>query len=145
MASAKNFFTENQQATIVDAIKRAELKTSGEIRLHLEGRCKGNPVDRANVLFESLGMHNTELRNGILFYMAVESKDFAVVGDKGIHEKVGSGFWDAVKDKAIDHFKKGMFAEGLEEAILECGQQLKNYFPIESDDQNELNDEITFS
>ncbi|HEY1039106.1 MAG TPA: TPM domain-containing protein, partial [Bacteroidia bacterium] len=112
MASAKNFFTENQQATIVDAIKQAELKTSGEIRLHLEDKCKDNPVNRANMLFENLGMHKTELRNGILFYMAVESKDFAVVGDKGIHEKVGAEFWDTVKDKAIGHFKKGMFAEG---------------------------------
>lgn len=134
-----------QQSAIVEAIKKAEAKTSGEIRVHVEGKCKTSPVDRANAVFEKLGMHKTELRNGILFYMAVESKDFAVVGDKGIHEKVGPEFWDKVKDKAIEHFKQSKFSEGLEEAILECGRQLKTYFPVNSNDINELNDEITFS
>ncbi|MDP2386108.1 MAG: TPM domain-containing protein [Bacteroidota bacterium] len=145
MASSKKFFNTKQQADIVYAIKRAELKTSGEIRVHLEDKCKDSPIERANAVFENLGMHKTELRNGILFYMAVDSKDFAVVGDKGIHEKVGAEFWDKIKDKAIDNFKQSKFAEGLEEAILECGRQLKTYFPVNRDDINELNDEITFS
>ena len=145
MPTSKNFFNNKQQADIVYAIKRAELKSSGEIRVHIENKCKGPVVERANAVFEKLGMHKTEQHNGILFYLAVETRDFAVVGDKGIHEKVGPEFWDTVKDKAIHNFKQNKFAEGLEEAILECGRQLQKYFPIDRDDVNELNDEITFS
>ena len=135
MASSKNFFNTKQQADIVYAIKRAELKSSGEIRVHVEDKCKDSPVERANAVFEKLGMHKTEQRNGILFYLAVDTKDFAVVGDKGIHEKVGPEFWDTIKDKAISNFKQSKFSEGLEEAILECGRQLKTHFPIERDDK----------
>lgn len=145
MPSSKDFFNTKQQADIVYAIKRAELKTSGEIRVHLEDECKGSSIERANAVFQKLGMHKTEQRNGILFYLAVETRDFAVVGDKGIHEKVGVEFWEIIKDKAIDSFKHGRFSEGLEEAILECGRQLKTYFPVNRDDINELNDEVTFS
>ena len=145
MAPSKNFFNTKQQADIVYAIKRVELKTSGEIRVHVEDECKISPVERASVVFEKLGMHKTELRNGILFYLAVNTKDFAVIGDQGIHEKVGAEFWDIIKDKAIGNFKQNKFSEGLEEAILECGRQLKAHFPINRDDVNELNDEITFS
>ncbi|MCD6068515.1 MAG: hypothetical protein K0S33_3341 [Bacteroidetes bacterium] len=145
MPTSRNFFTKKQQSDIVYAIKQAELNTSGEIRVHLENTCKGDPISRAGEVFRKLNMHQTEQRNGILFYLAVSSKDFAVVGDEGIHAKVGAGFWDSVKDKALQQFKQQQFAEGLEEAILECGRQLKKYFPIQKNDVNELNDEISFS
>jgi uncharacterized membrane protein len=145
MATSRNFFTKKQQSDIVYAIKNAELDTSGEIRVHLENTCNGDPIQRATTIFEKLNMHKTEQRNGILFYLAVQSRDFAVVGDEGIHAKVGPEFWGVVKDKAIGRFKQEQFAEGLEDAILECGHQLKKYFPIKKNDTNELNDEISFS
>ena len=145
MSGTSDFLDKAQQAYIVDAIKKAELQTSGEIRVHIESKCKGDAMERAYQVFEQLEMHNTEQRNGILFYLATDTRDFAVVGDKGIHEKVGNEFWDAVKDKAIAQFKNARFAEGLGEAILECGGQLKKYFPFNSGDVNELSDDVTFS
>lgn len=145
MPSSKNFFTPEEQNQLINAIKEAELNTSGEIRLHLEDKCKGDAVERATQIFGKLKMHETELHNGILFYLAVQTHDFAVVGDSGIHAKVGQDFWDIIKDKAIDRFKKNEFAKGLEEAILECGSQLKKYFPLQANDKNELSDEISFS
>lgn len=143
--ASKNFFSKNQQADIINAIKSAEKETSGEIRVHIEDTCKGDSIRRAGQIFRQLNMHETELRNGILFYLAVKSRDFAVIGDAGIHARVGSGFWESIKNKAIAHFKQEQFAEGLQEGILECGQQLKRYFPISKNDKNELNDEISFS
>jgi uncharacterized membrane protein len=145
MSSAKKFFTAKQQADIVFAIKNAELNTSGEVRVHIEDKCKGETLHRASVIFEKLAMNKTESRNGILFYLAINSKAFAVFGDQGIHQKVGSEFWNIIKNKAIEQFKQQKFAEGLVEAILECGEQLKKHFPIQRDDKNELSDEITFS
>lgn len=145
MAKAKNFLNEAEQKKIIDAIKTAEKNTSGEIRLHLEDTCKGVALKRAEQLFAKLEMHKTGESNGILFYLAVKSRDFAIVGDVGIHEKVGQEFWDTVIQKAIEQFKTGHFAKGLEEAILECGLQLKKHFPYQSNDTNELSDEISFN
>lgn len=141
---AKDFFSPRQQDAIVEAIRAAEKNTSGEIRLHLESKCKGNVLDRAVEVFAKLKMHETEQRNGVLFYLATETKDFAVIGDKGINEKVPGNFWDGIKDKTIGQFKAGNFSAGLIEAIAECGIQLKAYFPYNSNDKNELSDEISF-
>src|SRR6478735_3091048 len=90
---SKTFFTETEQQQIIEAIKQAELNTSGEIRLHIEPTCDGDPYERAQKVFESLGMQTTELKNGVLFYLAYKSKKFAIIGDKGIHEKVSQQFW----------------------------------------------------
>jgi uncharacterized membrane protein len=142
--SAKHFFNPEQQERIIGAIREAEKNTSGEIRLHIEDKCKQDAVHRATELFKKLKMHNTELRNGVLFYLAVKSNHFALVGDKGIHEKVTDAFWETIRDKTIANFKKGNFTEGLCEAILECGQQLKTHFPHQNDDKNELSDDISY-
>lgn len=141
---AKHFFTETEQQQIIEAIKQAELNTSGEIRLHIEPKCDDDPYDRAQKVFESLGMHATELKNGVLFYLAYQSKKFAIIGDQGIHEKVSQQFWDAEKEVLLHYFKEGNHAAGLIKAIGDAGQKLKSHFPFQSNDTNELSNDISF-
>lgn len=142
--NARNFFTKEEQATIVEAIKAAENKTSGEIRVHLENHCKIDVLDRASQLFAQLKMHKTELRNGVLIYLAVEDHQFCIIGDAGINEKVADNFWESITANAIKLFKEGKYAEGLISAIHESGEELKADFPVAEDDVNELSDEISF-
>ena len=106
-----------EEKILVDAIAVAEKNTSGEIRVHIEKTCKGDAVEQAKVIFEKLGMTATEARNGVLIYIAEESHKFAIIGDAGIHEKVGHDFWDHSKDLMLQHFKKGEFVEGIKEAV----------------------------
>lgn len=142
----EDFFTKEEQEKIVAAINQAEDHTSGEIRVHVEKICIGDPVKRAAKIFQNLGMHETDLHNGILFYLATDSHAFALVGDKGIHEKVGQDFWETVRNKTLDQFKHKNFVQGLVDGILECGLQLKKYFPHGGEaDKNELSDEISFN
>ena len=140
----KDFLNETDKHMIVDAIKEAELNTSGEVRVHIESHCKGDVLDRAAYLFKKLQMHKTEQRNGVLFYLAHKDHKFAILGDGGINEKVPENFWDDIKEKISEKFKGGEFADGLAEGIKESGQQLKTHFPYQSDDVNELSDEISF-
>jgi uncharacterized membrane protein len=141
---ASSFFTKEQQAHIGAAIKEAEEETSGEIRVHIESVLEGDVLDRAAWIFKKLGMHKTAERNGVLFYLAVVSKKFAVIGDAGINAVVPESFWDNVKDLLEKHFREDKFAEGLTKGILQAGLQLKNHFPHRKDDVNELSDEISF-
>lgn len=140
----KKFLSESDRKMIVDAIKEAELNTSGEIRVHIESRCKGNVLDRAAYIFKKLKMHETKLRNGVLFYLAYKDRKFAILGDAGINQKVPENFWDKIKDRMAEKFREGKFAEGIAEGIIESGNQLKKHFPYQSDDVNELSDEISF-
>lgn len=142
--SARMFFTREEQQRIVAAIKEAELNTSGEIRVHIENRCKEETIERAAELFYELKMDHTAARNGILFYLAVKDHKFAVIGDEGINRKVEHDFWNDIKDEMIANFKENRFAEGVISGILKCGEKLKTYFPYQDDDVNELNDEISF-
>lgn len=137
-------FTEQQQQQVQDAIAQAELNTSGEIRVHIDKRCKEEPMKMAIAVFEKLGMHKTEQRNAVLFYLAMDDKKLAILGDKGINEAVPSNFWDEIRDLMVSHFKKGEFTEGLSKGIVMAGEQLKSAFPYQSDDTNELSNEITF-
>lgn len=141
---AKNFFSETEQQQIVEAIKQAELNTSGEIRVHIEPTCDGDAYERATRVFESLGMHATELKNGVLFYVAYDSHKFAILGDKGIHEKVSQQFWDEEKELLLVHFKQDRYAEGLCKAISDAGKKLKEYFPYTDNDTNELSNDISY-
>jgi len=141
---SKDFFNEHQKKKIVDAIVSAEKNTSGEIRVHIEKKCTNDAIIKAETIFKKLEMYKTASRNGILFYLAFDSKDFAVYGDKGIHEKVGIDFWNLITQKATIKFKENNYDEGLVDAILECGNQLKKYFPIQQNDINELSNEISF-
>jgi len=139
----KNFSEENK-LQITNAIRVAETNTSGEIRVHIEKHCKGDVLDQAAYIFEKLAMHKTELRNGVLFYLALEDHKFAILGDAGINQKVEEDFWECTKEVVIEKLKEGLFAEGLAEGIIRAGERLKEHFPYQSDDVNELSDEISF-
>ncbi|NOX46321.1 MAG: TPM domain-containing protein [Chlorobi bacterium] len=142
--SARFFFSKEEKEDIVQAVKNAELDTSGEIRVHIENKCKGDAKDRAALLFKKLGMQKTELRNGVLFYLALKNRKFAILGDGGINEVVPDNFWDDIRDTMLNYFREDNFAEGLAEGISMAGKQLKKHFPYQSDDVNELPDEISF-
>lgn len=141
---SKTFFTTQEQDQIIESIRLAELNTSGEIRLHIEAKCEGDAYERAKVVFEQLGMHATEQKNGVLFYLAYADHKFAILGDKGIHEKVSQQFWDAEKELLLSYFKQQKFAEGLCLAIAQAGEKLKQHFPFQSNDTNELSNDISF-
>ncbi len=139
-----DFFSDEQKQQIRAAIERMEHKTSGEIRLHVEGDCTGDPYERALHVFHRLHMHKTTHRNAVLFYLAVNHKKFAIVGDEGIHKNVPENFWMTVKDHVIAQFKQGKFTEGICEGIDMTGEMLKTYFPQNGNDKNQLSDEISY-
>ncbi len=140
----RSYFTEENKLEITNAIRVAETNTSGEIRVHIEKHCKENVLDRAAYIFEKLEMHKTKLRNGVLFYVALEDQKFAILGDAGINQKVPENFWDEIKELVIGKFKEKMYTTALSEGILKAGEQLKLHFPYQKDDVNELSDEISF-
>lgn len=142
--SAKKFFTKEQQLAIQKAIATAEHATSGEVRVHIDDECKEDVLDAAANVFHKLKMNKTKLRNGVLFYLAVSNRQFAILGDKGINEKVPENFWDIIKDTMLVHFKQQQFTEGLCKGIEMAGEKLKSHFPLAVDDKNELSDEISF-
>ena len=142
--ATSSFLSDQEQANVLAAISDAESKTSGEIRLHLESRCKGDVLDRAAVVFETLAMHKTALRNGVLFYLATEDRKFAILGDGGINAVVPDNFWNEVKNRVIDGLTKGKPAEGLASGIRLAGEQLSAHFPLEANDINELSNDISF-
>jgi uncharacterized membrane protein len=139
-----NFFSKEQQNQIIKSIEEAELNTSGEIRLHIENSCKIDPIKRAIEVFEKLEMHKTELKNGVLIYLAIKDKKLAIIGDKGINEIVPDKFWDEVKDLMLNDFKLNQFSSGLCKGILKTGEKLKEHFPHNPNDINELSNEISF-
>lgn len=145
MSKVEEFLTEEEEKEIVEAIKEAERNTSGEIRVHLDSTVKADALKHAKKMFERLQMHKTKSRNGVLIYIAVESKVFVIYGDKGIHEVVPEGFWDSTKDIMQTHFKEGDFKNGIIQGIKMAGEELKKYFPWKRDDSNELPDEISRS
>lgn len=140
----EKLFLKTDRARIVAAIGQAEKNTSGEIRVHIESHCPENVMDRAAHYFKTLKMHQTALRNGVLFYLAYKDRKFAILGDVGINARVPGGFWDAIKDEMVLLFSAGDFTGGLEKGILMAGEQLKTHFPYQKDDVNELSDEISF-
>ena len=144
MKSARSFFSDEQQDEIKQAILNAELDTSGEIRVHIENSCPGDVLDRAAKVFKILGMHKTKLRNGVLIYLAIRNRKFAIIGDSGINAVVDKGYWDNSKAKMLEAFRDGQFTGGLTAAILDVGIKLKSFFPHKPDDVNELPDEISF-
>lgn len=143
MAGTKDFFTKREEEQIIASIQEAELHTSGEIRVHIEATTEKAPLERAKEVFFELKMHETELQNGVLFYVAIESHYFAVLGDKGINDLVPDNFWDSETELVLSYFKEGAYAEGLSLAIIEVGKKLKEFFPYRDGDINELPDEIS--
>lgn len=143
MSQIEEFLTPTQEDEIVKAIWKAEKETSGEIRVHLESYSHLPALERAKALFHLLKMDNTKEGTGVLFYVAVDNKTFAILGDYGINSKVPIDFWESIKEIIQNHFKKGEFSKGLVEGILLAGQKLKEHFPWTPGDENELTNEIS--
>jgi len=140
----KKFLGKENENLIMGAIQKAEAQTSGEIRVHIESKCKGDVLDRAAWLFKKLGMQATRERNGVLVYLSISDHKFAIIGDSGINKAVPAGFWNEIRELMILHFTKGEFATGLIKGIEMTGEHLKKYFPSEANDENELSDEISY-
>lgn len=144
MSKTEDFLTKAEEQEIVAAIVIAEQNTSGEIRVHIEENNTKPSVERAQEVFNSLKMDATELKNGVLFYVCMNTKNFAIIGDKGINDLVAPNFWNSTKDLVIENFKTGQFKKGLIKGILEAGEQLKKHFPYNGEgDINELSNEIS--
>lgn len=144
MSLAKKIFSSADQDAIVSAIKVAEKNTSGEIRVHIESSFKGDVLDQAAYVFKKIGMLDTEQRNGVLFYLAVKNKSFAILGDAGINAVVPVNFWEDIKSIIQEEFLEGNMANGLVKGIKMAGEKLQEHFPYQSDDQNELTNDISF-
>ena len=152
MSKVEDFLTAEDEEAIIGAIRIAEKNTSGEIRIHLESHSnpegtkkdeRKDAIERAEEVFNMLHMQNTKESNGVLIYVAVEDRTLVIMGDKGINDIVGQDFWETTKDIIIEHFKNGEMKVGLVKGILKAGEQLKKHFPYQSDDINELPDEIS--
>ncbi len=139
------FLSKEQERTVIAAIKEAETNTSGEIRVHIETKCKpGDPITRAKEVFAELKMHETELQNGTIIYVATKDHKIAIWGDEGINSKVGQDFWTAELELMTKYFQADDYETGLQEAILHIGKKLKEFFPYQKDDVNELSDDISY-
>ncbi|MEP1140325.1 MAG: TPM domain-containing protein [Balneola sp.] len=142
----KDFLNEDQEKTIIRAIREAETSSSGEISVHLEAKCENeDPIERAKEVFTELNMHETELRNGTIIYVATDDHKIAIWGDEGIHSKVGQNFWNDELDLLTRYFMADDYETGLREAVLKIGEKLREFFPYQGeDDINELSDDISY-
>lgn len=143
MTEVEKFLSQNDEQEIVQAIQWAEKNTSGEIRVHIEKETSIAAIDRAMEVFHFLEMTKTKDKNGVLIYVAVDSKKFAIYGDQGINDKVDNTFWNSTKDIMQNHFKNGNNKQAFIDGITEAGNQLKKHFPFQDDDTNELPNEIS--
>ena len=142
----KDFFTEDEKLQIIEAVRNAEKRTSGEVRVFVESHCSYmDAIDRAKEIFADLKMYETADRNAVLVYVALKDKQLAVFGDEGIHSKLGNEYWNTEVRKMISRFNKETYAEGLKEVVTDIGEALTQLFPYNNDtDKNELPDDIVF-
>ena len=143
MSQLEDFLSKTDEDEIIEAIRISESKTSGEIRIHLESSLQGNIEQHVLEVFHHLKMDNTKLQNGVLIYVAINNKSFAIYGDKGINQVVESDFWDCTKNTIQEHFKNGDFKKGLIDGVLNAGKQLQKYFPWEQLNSDELSNKIS--
>lgn len=141
--AAAEFLTQEERARVAVAISEAERRTSGEIRVHLEDHIEEDVLDHAAFIFGELGMHRTKDRNGVLIYVSVADRQAAVIGDKGIHERVGDGFWRDVLAVMQLHFAADRPADGLCEAVRMVGEKLRDMHPYQHGDRDELSNEVS--
>ena len=139
-----SFLNAKQIKDLARIISEAELLTSGEIRLHLEEKCEIETEARALEVFYCLNMGNTKLKNAVLLYISYGDQKFAICGDEGIHKYVSNRFWKSLKNSLKRAFAKKDFFNGISVTIMECGRQLRTYFPYQYDDINELENHVTF-
>lgn len=135
-------FSNEEKEAIKLAIQKAEYNTSGEIRVVVEDKCREDVLDRAAYQFKKLAMHKTALRNGVLIYLSITDKKFAIIGDAGINAVTGPDFWNEAKEQMLAHFRENQLVEGLTSGITLVGQAMKTHFPYTKDDKNELSDDI---
>jgi uncharacterized membrane protein len=133
----------DDRRAVEKAIDDAENLTSGEIRVHLQSRCGPDILKDAKKAFVRLHMHRTRERNAVLIFIATRSRAFAILGDRGIHERAGDAFWDATRDIMNSYFAKGAFREGITAGVLSAGRELRKHFPLRHGDANELSDTVT--
>lgn len=139
----KDFLSRLDHDRIVAAIKEAEAKSSGEIRVYVQrGELDGDALVEAQAKFKRFGMEKTRERNGVLIFVAPRARKFAVIGDEGIHAKCGVEFWDRVVEAMRAHFLNSNFTDALVEAIKTAGQLLAQHFPRQGGDRNELSDQV---
>jgi uncharacterized membrane protein len=140
------FFYSEEKQKILDAIQWAEEKTSGEVRIYLESRCRFvDPLYRAAEIFWGLKMEQTKDHNAVLVYVALRDRQFAIYADSGIHEKVGTEFWEKEVEKMKIHFKQKQYSEAIVHVVKDIGEALHKHFPYQRDtDKNELPDDIVF-
>ena len=140
----REFLTKLEHDRIVQAIREAEMKTSGEIRVLIQrGKLKSDPVVAAQRKFRRLDMHKTRERNAVLIFVAPRAHKFAVIGDKAVHEKCGEEFWQHIVEEMRTHFQNEKFSHALVEAIEKIGKVLASHFPRARANANELPDEIS--
>jgi uncharacterized membrane protein len=139
----KTFLDQLDHDRIVRAIKEAEAKTSGQIRIYIQrGELDGDAFDYAQRKFRALGMEQTRERNAVLIFVAPRARKFAVIGDEGVHKKCGDDFWRELVDRMRGHFQDEHFTDALVEAIEAAAQLLARHFPKTGPSPNELPDEI---
>lgn len=132
-----------EQTLLVDAIREAELSTSGEIKVHIERKCPKPVMERATEVFNELELYNTVQRNGVLIYLAEKDHVFAILGDAGIHEKVGQHYWEDISSEMVRLFQSEGVMKGLQYGIRSVGEKLKDLFPYQDGDINEISDDIS--
>ncbi len=143
MSTVEDFLSATEEQEIVKAIYTAEKETSGEIRVHIEQAENSDAFSRAYEVFHLLKMDNTQARNGVLIYVAVNTKKFVIYGDKGIDAVVPDDFWETTKNSIQAHFKAGNYKQGLIDGVLQAGKQLSAHFPWTHGDVDELPNEIS--
>ena len=143
MAKVEGFLKPKEEEEVVEAIRLAEKKTSGEIRVHLERSSHDHIWERAMEVFHILKMDNTKQENGVLIYVAIDERKFVIYGGKGINKVVPEHFWESTKDAIAAEFKKGNFKQGLIDGIHKAGEQLQKHFPWTEGTENELSNEIS--
>lgn len=142
----KEFVAALDQKAITEAIARTEAACSGEVRVHIQPRSWSKDIRNvAERTFERLGMAKTVERNGVLLFICSEEQKFVILGDKGIDEQVGPGFWNEIASKLTERFKHGEFTAGIIEALEQVGPSLSCHFPRVAADINELTNEISIS
>lgn len=130
----KKFFSKAEEERIIHAIKEAEHSTSGEVRFYVESKCPDDAYERAVAVFHRMQLHEKNHRNGVLIYMAIKDRKFAIVGDEGIHTKVTDTFWESIREQMIERFKEEKMVEGICEAVKQIGEKLKESFPVDPND-----------
>lgn len=145
MTSPRDLFSDEDIEAIEAAVAAAERDTSGEICVHIDHGCKGDPVKKAKQIFAARNLHKTKFRNAVLFYIAIGDSKLAIWGDEGINAKVPDDFWQQEADLMLEKFKQAKYTQGLVEAIKLAGQRLQEYFPYEQKGSlNEIEDDVSF-